>query len=229
VEINKKLKIANSFPLAFERAPLEVFLSKNDFELFKTGFYAGSMDDKWNAFVLDDVLFFARSWTDNCIFKIETKDIGDKILLTEFKVNRDIKQYKGTDIEFDRVHLLKLLQGFLKREDLYVDPKLELDLIKHTIEKEDQQNNYTKSIGSSTVGFIRFTYQSLIDKSSEFFEVNGWEDLENKLSNKNAEEPLISLYMQQRQNSSGRTFYFDKDADELLGEITIIIKGLGEF
>jgi hypothetical protein len=170
------------------------------------------VDDKWNVFVIDDVIFFTRSWTDHCIYKVFTEPFNDQVILNNFQVNRDFSQYKNTDIEHDIILLRRLLQMYLKREDFYSDPLLELKLIKQTIEKEDQYNNYAKSVGSHTVRMTRQRYQGLLANSNGFYEVHGWEKLEKKISSKLDDEPLISLCMQLKQSHSSKTFYFNRDA-----------------
>ena len=71
----------------------------------------------------------------------------------------------------------------------------------------------------------KIIYQTLTSPpNTDFFEVTGWDDLKKNISNKLADEPLISLYVQHKQNKSSKTFYFDKDALTLLGEICIVKK-----
>ncbi|MBO6761531.1 MAG: hypothetical protein JJ909_11265 [Roseivirga sp.] len=218
----KKQEIANSFPNQFETSKLCIEISTSEFEIFKEGIYAGSMDEKWNVFVLDDIIYFARSWTNNCIYKVLTSPKGELISLSDFHVNRDEKEYKSKDLEYDTVLLKKLLQMFLNREDLYSDPKLELPLIKKLIEKIDPKNNCKKSIGSNNVGLTRQIHDGLTtDEQKNYFDVIGWDQLKEIIADKDENEPLISLYIQHRENKSAVTYYFDNEVDKLLGEIRI--------
>lgn len=220
-----KNKIATFFPDKHETGRLDLEISTTEFKTFEKGIFAGSMDEKWNVFVLNDIIYFARSWTDVCIYKIFVKKQETKVILADFLVNRDENQYKGKDIKYDTVLLKKLLQMFLNREDFYIDPKLELPLIKKTIEKIDPNNECKKSIGSNNVGLTRQIHNSLTsDEQKEFCDVIGWTELKSKINTKNDSEPLISLYLQNRQNNSAVTYYFDKDANELLGQIIIKTK-----
>lgn len=49
----------------------------------------------------------------------------------------------------------------------------------------------------------------------------GWIDLKQRIVDKADDEPLISLYLQNRKTHAAATYYFDKDASELLGQIVI--------
>jgi hypothetical protein len=144
------------------------------------------------------------------------------VILSNFQVNRDDNQYKNLDIEYDTDLLKKLLQMFLKREDFYSDPKLELPLIKATLEKIDPNNECKKSIGSNDVGLTKQIHDGLTtSEQQKYCDVIGWAELKSKILNKSDNEPLVSLYVQNRQTNFAVTYYFDKDAKELLGQIVI--------
>ena len=217
-----KLKIAASFPKKYDANRLDLVISLNEYKTFEDGIFAGSMEEKWNVFVLDKTIYFARSWTNYCIYKVFIDIQSDSVKLSDFHVSRDDNQYKSKDIEYDTILLKKVLQMFLKREDFYLDPKLELPLIKRTINAIDPNNECKKTIGSDNVGSIRNTYNALIaDDQNKYIEVIGWAELREVIAGRKEDEPVITLYLQNRQKKSGGTYYFDKNADELLGEITI--------
>ncbi|MCU7602857.1 hypothetical protein, partial [Riemerella anatipestifer] len=219
---NEKHKIATSFPDKYETNKLDLEISTNEFKIFEDGIFAGSMEEKWNVFVVSDILYFARSWTNFCIYKVFVKRQVETVILSDFQVSRDYNQYKSRDIDYDTVLLKKLLQMFLQREDFYSDPKLELPLIKRTIERLDPKNEFKKSIGSNNVGLTRQIHNALTTEEQEqYFEIIGWTELKKMIADKSDSEPLISLYMLNRQNKSATTYYFDKEANELLGQITI--------
>jgi len=218
----EKYKIATSFPDKYATNRLDLEISTSEFKIFEDGIFAGSMDEKWNVFVIEDTIYFARSWTDFCIYKVFVNRHGSTVMLTDFLVNRDDSQYKSKDIDYDTVLLKKLLQRFLNREDFYFDPKLELPLIKRTVEKLDPNNECKKSIGSNNVGLTRQIYNGLTtEEQKNYFDVIGWTELKEKITNKSDNEPLISLSLHNSQKNSETTYYFDKDANELLGQIII--------
>jgi hypothetical protein len=109
----RKSAIASSFPEKYEEGLLDYSISADNFSVFEKGFFADSMDDKWNFFVLGEYLYFARSWTDFCIYKVAFVK-NEQILLKNFRVNRDKKQYRGDDLEHDKELLLQLIQMFIE-------------------------------------------------------------------------------------------------------------------
>jgi len=217
-----KHKIATSFPDRYDTSRLDLAISLTEYKIFEDGFFAESMDDKWHVFVLEDAIYFARSWTNYCIYKVFTIRQNSRIMLSDFYVNRDESQYKSKDIDYDTILLKKLLQMFLKRDDFYSDPKLESPLIKETIKAIDPNDDCKKSIGSSNVGSVRNLYNGLTtDEQKQYFEVIGWIELREIIAGRKEDEPLTSLHLQNRQTKSASTYYFDNNADKLLGEITI--------
>lgn len=222
---NDKKNIATSFPDAHQRCRLDLEISLEEFNVFEVGIFAENMDAKWNVFVLDDIIYFARSWTKYCIYKIFVKRQMASVSLTDFQVNRNESQYTNKDIEYDLVLLKKLLQSILHREDFYSDPRLQLPLIKSTIEMLDPFNQSKKSIGSDTVALTREIYNGLTtSEQKQLGDVVGWTELKRKIADKNGKESLISLYLQDRLTNSATTCYFDCDANELLGQVTITRK-----
>jgi hypothetical protein len=218
----EKHRIASSFPDKYETSRLDLEISTAEFKTLEEGIFAADMDEKWNVFVVDDTICFARSWTNHCIYKVFVKRQDQVVILSHFQVNRDDTQYRSKDLDYDTVLLKKLLQMFLHREDFYSDPKLELPLIKKTIERLDPYNECRKSIGSSNVGLTRQVYIALTsDEQKQYYEVIGWTELKELISDKSDSEPLISLHIHNSQNMSATTYYFDKEANELLGQITI--------
>jgi hypothetical protein len=220
----KKISIANSFPDKFASGNISIDISSDEVELLKKGIFAEDMDSKWHIFVLSNDLYLARSWTNICVYKIPLEKSSGHVHLSKFYVNRNSQQYRSTDIEFDRKLFLKVLQGYLKREDLYVDPELDLPLIKSTIEKFDPNNEFTKSIGGNNVGLTRQIHNGLVSNGQNDWLVNGWDELKSNIKNLKEDEPLISLYLSHRQKKLSTTFYFDKTGNRLLGQIPMTDK-----
>ncbi|MEB0263918.1 hypothetical protein, partial [Mucilaginibacter sp. 10I4] len=136
----------------------------------------------------------------------------------------------GGNLEEDAVLLKKLLQMFLKRDDLYVDPKLKLKLIQETIEHEDPENRFTKSISTTSVGQINQIYNTLIGPpNDDYFRVNGWKELSERLLGKAEDEILLSLYLQHKTDRFAKTLYFNENAETYLGETRIERTGSLDF
>ncbi len=220
MNVQEQNRIANSFPEKYETKSLDLEISIAEFKTVEGGVFSKSMEAKWNVFVLDSVMYFARSWSHFCIYKVHLKREVEKVIISSFQVNRDDNQYKNKDLDFDTIIVKKLLQNLLGREDFYSDPELELPLIKETIKKLDPNNEYKKSIGSNNVGLTRQIYNGLAEHQKMHVEICGWAELKEMIASKSESEPLISLYMHHRTTNSGSTYYFDKDATQLLGHVS---------
>jgi hypothetical protein len=97
-------------PLPDERIPLSLqrTFSVEEFEQMRRGFVPERMEDKWFIFCEENTLFFHRSWTGYCIFQLSLKPEETKYVVSELLVNRDEKQYSGTNPQYD-VKLLSFL------------------------------------------------------------------------------------------------------------------------
>ncbi|MBC9914983.1 hypothetical protein [Chitinophaga varians] len=112
----RKQEIAASFPDTFDTNRLDIEISINEFGLFEKGFFARDMDEKWDIFVLDNILYFARSWTGLCVYRIFTQRLTSSVILSEFHLNRSVVQQNDFDPGFYTALLKKVLQMYLTRE-----------------------------------------------------------------------------------------------------------------
>ncbi|TRZ43126.1 hypothetical protein [Robertkochia solimangrovi] len=225
MKTERKIKIAEAFSNKYAETELDIDLSQKEFELLNRGIFAGSMDEKWNIFIHKDSLFFARSWTDNCIYKADLETKRSRIKLCNLKVTRNTDEYKGTDLKSDTELFKELLQMYLDREDLYIDNRVNLPLIKATIEKYSNKNKLRKIIGSQSIELNLLIYNSLIESSSDYIIVNGLEELTNNTKKYDLKYELLSLHISNKENpKDSTTFFFNQDGTELLGQITIYKK-----
>lgn len=107
-------KIASGFPEMFDEAIFDVSLTNGEFGVFERGIFSSQMEEKWNVFVLDETIFFARSWTDFVTYKVFIKRMVDHVLLEKIQVSRDESQYSGTNMEYDIRTLKELIVFFLR-------------------------------------------------------------------------------------------------------------------
>ena len=63
------------------------------------------MEDKWFWYVESNKLYIHRSWTGFCIYIVELDTNGH----LEVVVNRNMEQYKNTDVDEDKNTLSHLL------------------------------------------------------------------------------------------------------------------------
>ena len=92
-------------PTRHETFILNRTFSDKEMEALRCGNVPQSMEDKWFWYMEGDTLFAHRSWTGNCIYRIDfSPDDHHKVT-----VNRDPEQYKCTSVDEDRALLNKLL------------------------------------------------------------------------------------------------------------------------
>ena len=223
--VQEQKQIAIAFSDKFQEFDLDLKLTADEFRLFDNGVSANSMDEKWSILVLDNFMCWTRSWTDNLIYIIQLKRETDVVILEKGFVTRDKAKYMSDSITEDKILLLQLLQIYLGRDDIYVDPEFQLDVVKRTIKKFDPTGKCKKFIGHNDIGETKKIYEALTqEEQKSYFDVIGWNELKQNLSNRNDNEPLISLYLQGRQTNSAVTYYFDKEVKSLLGQIVIKTK-----
>jgi hypothetical protein len=97
------------------RVPLLIEYSEPAFEAMKLGFIPRSMEDKWFIFYEDSWLYFHRSWTGFCLFKLMFEHIENKYIASEFWAERDESIYKYVSEEND-IYLLKIWLEFLLKQ-----------------------------------------------------------------------------------------------------------------
>ena len=98
---------------------VEEIFTKEEYKYLSWGFIPVSMDDKWFIYLEDYWLYFHRSWTGFCIFKVRLEKFEDGYSIAEAWVNDDPEQkfIYGENIDF----LLTLIHLRIKnsREDEY--------------------------------------------------------------------------------------------------------------
>ena len=71
-------------------------LSFDKWNLLKQGLVPKVMEDRWFVFLEDNIVYFVRSWTGNCIFTVEIKIMEDNnVLLHKVKMEEDKNIYRG--------------------------------------------------------------------------------------------------------------------------------------
>lgn len=223
--LEDQIQIANSFSEKNEEFSIDINLPINDFKLLEKGMFSSEMEDKWNVFVLGEYLYWAHSWTDDCIYKVKLTKHKDFVNLERGFVTRDKKQFDSDDIERDKVLFLELLQVYLDRDDIYVNPLFEGEIVKNILSNYCPTENYTKSIGrGNTVSLTKKIHEDLIAYRKEYCHVIGWDELKKAIREMDDDDELTMLHLQNKKTSEGITYYLDKEGKELLGQIVINLK-----
>lgn len=79
--------------------------SDKEMNLLCCGHIPEAMEDKWFWYTEGSTLYAHRSWTGNCIYRVEFKEDGNHVVT----VNRDPEQYRCTSIKKDIAQLNMLM------------------------------------------------------------------------------------------------------------------------
>lgn len=97
------------------KVEIEKSYTPAEFKKISHGFRPESMDDHWTIFLEDDWLYFHRSWTWICIYKVHFTKKGDKYAISEAYVNSEpVPGYREkTTYEYDKALILWLIDALL--------------------------------------------------------------------------------------------------------------------
>lgn len=112
--ITKKENWKN-FPMSSERERLNIskHYDINESIKIQEGYLPESMEDKWFIFYQDNWLYFHRSWTGYCIYKVKLKITDEGADIDEAWVTRDTEQYRNKVSDEDIIIILSLIESKL--------------------------------------------------------------------------------------------------------------------
>jgi hypothetical protein len=87
-----------TMPRKKAHVPLQRTFTKTEFAKLKKGFVPQSMDDRWFIFFEKDWLYFHRSWTGRCIFKVRLRNHKAGYQVAEAWVNQNPAQCRNGSI-----------------------------------------------------------------------------------------------------------------------------------
>ena len=97
-----------------DKIDLALTFDKSEFEKIKGGHKPNDMDDRWFIYSDNNWIYFHRSWTGDCIFKIMIEKIDDNRYSTkECWVERDEKKYTIKDDNENRELIRQLIKDKL--------------------------------------------------------------------------------------------------------------------
>jgi hypothetical protein len=100
-------------PKARKRLWVNKTFTQKEFERISLGLIPQQMEDKWFIYLESNQLNFHRSWTGQCVYQVIIKDHNDGWTIAEAWVNRDSKEYKNIDDDYDVALLYFLIDNFL--------------------------------------------------------------------------------------------------------------------
>ena len=99
-----------SLPMPEETITLELDLSfsEKEFDAIQKGLCPEVMEDKWFIYFTGETLYMHRSWTGCCIYEVQFKKSGQRLVAHEARVNNNPEQYEplGGEQEAERLNSL---------------------------------------------------------------------------------------------------------------------------
>jgi hypothetical protein len=93
--------------------PFERSFTEAQFLRLKRGIEPQSMEERWHIFFKDPCLYFVRSWTGFCVYKVRLEKRGEVYRIAVVWANRDHRQYGSTDALEDAERLSFLIDHLL--------------------------------------------------------------------------------------------------------------------
>ena len=97
------------------RLPFERTVDAKQMARLRDGFVPSEQEDKWFVVFHDDALWFYRSWTGFCIYRVRFEARGvERFAVVEATVNRQADQYRNSDDAADVRTLDSLIDSLLR-------------------------------------------------------------------------------------------------------------------
>jgi hypothetical protein len=93
-----------------------VVFTKAEFAIMRRGLVPTNVDVKWLVICEGQTLFFHRSWTGHCIYRLDLAPRGGKYYVVRALANRDPKEYTQQNNEYDTRMLHFVIRGILLGE-----------------------------------------------------------------------------------------------------------------
>lgn len=113
-------------------------VSKAEIKEIEKGFIPLEMEDKWFIFCEENMIYFHRSWSGDCIYIAEYKEITDNEFEIDKLIINNSEQYQSNDVEADKELFVFLLERLLLDKDVSFPSKEsnttnEEEIYKHVI------------------------------------------------------------------------------------------------
>lgn len=89
---------------------LPLDLTEKEMEILERGFIPSTMEEKWFVYAVNNIVYFHRSWSGFCIYKVVLSGDGKHVVF----VNGDKTQYKLPETHSDKEMVTLLLKHFSK-------------------------------------------------------------------------------------------------------------------
>jgi hypothetical protein len=90
--------------------------SQAQYETIRHGLVPVDMDDKWFIFWEADSLFFYRSWTGYCVYRVDFHPSADGFQVARAAVSTEVSQYRRRSDQDEAALVDRLIRGLLLHE-----------------------------------------------------------------------------------------------------------------
>ena len=91
----------------------EARFTPTEYDKLRRGLVPRNMDQRWFIFMEDDWLFIHRDSSGFCIYQVRVDRMKDEYAVTEAYANRDPRQYKQVNDEYDKQMLGWIIEDLL--------------------------------------------------------------------------------------------------------------------
>jgi hypothetical protein len=105
-----------AFPKDYFQFDAKIKLTDKEFETVLNGKISRSMDEKWNIIFNDGWLYFHRSWTGKCIYKVKVEKFDAVNFITTVQINNSKDEYKMEDVKSEIIIFKEIFQYFLQNK-----------------------------------------------------------------------------------------------------------------
>jgi len=109
---------AKALPQSVTTIQFTRIFSAKEYEQLSYGRMPVEMEDKWFIYLEQDHLYFHRSWTGYCIFRLRFERDGHFYSVVEAMVNRDPDEYGSANDAYDAAILSSLIDNLLLNDEL---------------------------------------------------------------------------------------------------------------
>jgi hypothetical protein len=100
-------------PESVVRLQFDESYSAEEYAVVVRGLVPQEMEDKWFIYEDGGVMYFHRSWTGACIYRVHFEAADDRYRVVEVLVSRDREQYRGDDERYEARLLRFLINNLL--------------------------------------------------------------------------------------------------------------------
>lgn len=125
--------------------------SLEEFDQLKLGFEPQAMEDRWFVYFESPWLYFHRSWTGHCIYRVRFELDQGKATAVEAWVSRDSEQYRGTNSSYDGELLQFLISSLLLKRSVEFPLLQQASNLPHGVQQHAVSGTVHPERPSSTV------------------------------------------------------------------------------